>query len=132
MRLMVNGEAWMLHVRHANVGYTKRFTQAWLHLGPCVLVDYDDGSFRRCTIETHDAALFIFPTNVLRRRAAFVHGNPVIIKERWSMPFSRAVGRKEALARLLLTMFPSRGPGDDKTSRAAFWAAYFTARTGGK
>ena len=45
------------------------------------------------------------------------------------MPFSRSVGRREALARLLLTMFPTRGLGDDKTARAAFWAAYWAGLT---
>ena len=132
MRFMVNGEPWVLHFRHRSQldfrhrsQLVTRYTQARLHRGWCVTSPCS-------SIQGEDAALFIFPTNVLRRRAAFAHGNPVTIRERWSMPFSRAVGRREALTRLLLKMFPTRGPGDDKTARAAFWAAYFAARKEGK
>ena len=122
MRLIVNGESWVLHFRHANVGFSTRTTQAWLHRGDCVIAA---AGLKDCAIETTDAAIFVFPTNVFRRRATFVHGYPVAIKERWSMPFSRAVGRREALTRLLFTMFPTRGPSDDRTTRAAFWEAYW-------
>ena len=131
MKLLVNGEAWVLHFRHQNHGFMTRLTQAWLHRGACVLIDRG-GVTGPCVLQSNDAAMFVFPTNVLRRRAAFVHGNPVVIRERWSMPFSRAVGRREALARLLAIMFPTHGPSDDKTARAAFWAAYFAANKGGK
>lgn len=126
MRLIVNGEAWSLHVLHHTRGFGARATHIWLHRGGCVLSE-PGGEPVYCTSKPDGGATFTFPTNVLRRRAAFVHGHPVTIRERWSMPFSRAVGRREALTRLLLTMFPSLGPGDDKTSRAAFWAAYWTA-----
>ena len=105
MRLIVNGEAWVLHFQHWSHMNATRMTQAWFHRGDCARATT---SLKDCTIQTQDAAIFIFPTNVLRRRAAFVHGNPVAVKERWSMPFSRALGRREALARLLLRMFPTR------------------------
>ena len=127
MRLMVNGEAWALHFRHQNTRTLRaRWTHAWLHRGGCVLSD-GDGAPKQCVIQTEDAASFDFPTSVLRRRAAFVHGNPVMIRERWTMPFSRTVGRREAFTRLLLKTFPTRGPGDDKTTRSAFWVAYWYA-----
>ena len=131
MRLIVNGESWVLHFWHENhvpndlrPHYITRGTQAGFHRGDCVLAT---SGLKDCAIKTTDVAVFVFPTNVIRRRAAFVHGHPVVLKERWSMPFSRAVGRREALTRLLFTMFPTRGPGDDKTIRAAFWEAYWLA-----
>ena len=108
MKLTVNGEAWVLHFRHQNNRIlTARWTHAWLHQGACVLRRNQD-EITGCVLTPDGVAGVDFPTNVLRRRAAFVHGHPVAIRERWSMPFSRAVGRREALTKFLATMFPTR------------------------
>ena len=58
MRLLVNGEAWVLHFRHWSHMHGTRMTQAWLHREPCTLVGGETGE---CVIQTTDAAIFIFP-----------------------------------------------------------------------